>query len=313
MTGMTVDLPRSTRAQSLLLPRPDRATLPLEGPDVLGYLHAVTSQHLQDRVSGASASALWLGPKGRVLFELRVVVRDDGALLDVDADAVEALVERLGRFRFRRDVTIGEPGPGGFTLTGPARLDLATQVGLLVPAEGHASLAGDLVVDRSVLGLELLGAGAQAMARRLRDAGAQEAGPDMLELLRVERGLPRWGLELTDDVVPEEAGLIDSHVHLRKGCYPGQESVARIHNLGQVQRRLAGITAEGTDLLPFRAELRTGEGGRAGQVRTSVLHPELGVIALAYVRHTLPAGTPLLAGDRPVTVADLPFRPPTNA
>ena len=125
---------------------------------------------------------------------------------------------------------------------------------------------------------------------------------------RVERGLPRVGRELTDDVLAEEAGLLGSHVHLDKGCYPGQETVARVHNLGHVQRRLAGLRfGPGGPPTPM-TDLVTEDGRRAGQLRSVVDHPELGPIGLAYVRRTVEAGDVVVAGGHPATVVALPFR-----
>ena len=111
----------------------------------------------------------------------------------------------------------------------------------------------------------------------LAAAGVARAPLAAWEALRVELGLPRWGRELTDDVIAEEAGLLGSHVHLEKGCYPGQETVARVHNLGQV--------------------------------RSVALHPELGPIGLAFVRQVAPSGSKVLAGESAALVVELPFHP----
>jgi folate-binding protein YgfZ len=141
----------------------------------------------------------------------------------------------------------------------------------------------------------------------------ERAGAERWEQARVEHGLPRAGRELTDDVLAEEAGLLGSHVHLDKGCYPGQETVARVHNLGQVQRRLAGLRFQppgngGPAALPApRTDLVTDDGRRAGQLRSVVDHPRLGPIGLAYVRRVVDTGRLVQAGDRVATVMDLPF------
>ncbi|HJT99918.1 MAG TPA: folate-binding protein, partial [Actinomycetes bacterium] len=146
-------------------------------------------------------------------------------------------------------------------------------------------------------------------------AGVDRSPAERWEPVRVALGLPRAGLELTDDVLAEEAGLLGSHVHLDKGCYPGQETVARVHNLGQVQRRLAGLLfapagdGEGAAALPEpRTDLVTDDGRRAGQLRSVVDHPDLGPIGLAYVRRVVGTGRLVRAGDRAATVVDLPFR-----
>jgi tRNA-modifying protein YgfZ len=108
-------------------------------------------------------------------------------------------------------------------------------------------------------------------------------------------------------VLAEEAGLLGSHVHLDKGCYPGQETVARVHNLGHVQRRLAGLRFGPGGLPAPPADLVTEDGRRAGQLRSVVDHPELGPIGLAYVRRTVEPGDAVVAGDHPATVVALPF------
>jgi tRNA-modifying protein YgfZ len=114
-------------------------------------------------------------------------------------------------------------------------------------------------------------------------------------------------------VLAEEAGLLGSHVHLDKCCYPGQETVARVHNLGQVQRRLAGLRFKpsgdpGPDGLPEpRTDLVTDDGRRAGQLRSVVDHPRLGPIGLAFVRRSVETGRQVRAGDHVATVVDLPF------
>jgi folate-binding protein YgfZ len=287
---------RSSSTPALAVARPDLSTIVLTGADVLRYLHTVTSQHTADRVPGEAASALLLSPKGKIDFAFRLAVGPDRVVVDTETAAAEGLVERLRRFVFRFDVQVADPVAGGVTLLGPGAAD---GMGIEAPDDGRATLADGLVVHRTPLGVDLLG---QADV-----PGVDQAGPETLEPARVAHGLPRWGLELTDDVIAEEAGLLGSHVHLSKGCYPGQETVARVHNLGQVQRRLAGLRFSGDAVPAFRADLVTGDGRRAGQVRTALVHPELGPIALAYVRRVVPDGDRVLAGDLAATVVPLPF------
>src|SRR5215217_5287674 len=301
-----------------LLERPDGASLRLGGNDVLRYLHAVCTQHTLDLVPADATSALLLSPKGKVEFAFRLAVLADGVLLDTDAAAAPALAERLARFVFRYDVTVGPPQPGAATLLGAgagAEAALAA-AGLPVPPAGRAGVAGagpDLVVVHpSPAGVDLVGPGAPAAAAELERAGVDRGPAERWEPVRVALGLPRAGLELTDDVLAEEAGLLGSHVHLDKGCYPGQETVARVHNLGQVQRRLAGLRFEpagdAAALPEPRTDLVTDDGRRAGQLRSVVDHPALGPIGLAYVRRMVETGRLVRAGDRVATVVDLPFR-----
>jgi tRNA-modifying protein YgfZ len=293
------------------LERPDRSTIVLGGSDVLRYLHAVCTQHTLDRAPGDATQALLLSPKGKIEFAFRLAVLEEGVLVDTEAAAAQGLAERLARFVFRYDVTVGQPVPGAATVVGPGADAALAAAGLPVPVPGRAGIAGpDLVLRRTPVGVDLLGPGAPAAVAGLERAGVERAPDGLWELLRVEHGLPRAGLELTDDVLAEEAGLLGSHVHLDKGCYPGQETVARVHNLGQVQRRLAGLRFEpsGDGLPAPRTDLVADDGRRAGQLRSVVDHPRLGPIGLAYVRRVVDDGRLVRAGDRVATVVALPFR-----
>jgi tRNA-modifying protein YgfZ len=289
-------------ALTSVVDRPDLAVVALEGDDVLPYLHAVCTQHTLDLHPGDTTQALLLSPKGKIEFAFRLAVRDGGVLLDTEAATAPALAERLARFVFRYDVTVGQPVAGAATVLGPGAADAV------------AGIAGpDLVVHRTPVGFDLVGPAAPAAADALARAGTERAPAGRWELVRVAGGLPRAGHELTDDVLAEEAGLLGSHVHLDKGCYPGQETVARVHNLGQVQRRLAGLRFEpsgngGNGGLPApRTDLVTDDGRRAGQLRSVVDHPDLGPIGLAYVRRVVDNGRLVRAGDHVATVVDLPF------
>src|SRR6266545_3060353 len=320
-----------SRSGVVAVERPDLAVLHLGGADVLRYLHTVSSQHTADLRPGDATSALLLSPKGKIEFAFRMAVVDGGALLDTEAAAAGALAERLERFVFRYDVSVrrvptaGAPGATPAGLGGASAAGAAVAVSLLgpgagavlraaslpgAPAEpGRATLGSGLVVHRTAAGVDLVGASAPSALEALDRVGVARAPLEVWQLARIERGLPRWGDELTDDVLAEEAGLLGSHVHLDKGCYPGQETVARVHNLGQVQRRLAGLRFADGDLPVPGTDLWTEDGRRAGQVRSVARHPGLGPIGLAYVRRMVPTGSRVLAGEAAGIVSDLPFRP----
>ena len=302
-----------SRSGVVAVRRDDLGTLRLRGADVASYLHVVSSQHTADLRPGDATSALLLSPKGKIELAFRLAMVDGGALLDTEAAAARALADRLARFVFRYDVAVERlPGsPTAVSLLGPGGEGALEAAGLPAAPEGpgRATVAGGLVVHRTALGVDLVGATAAAALKALGRAGTALAPPEVWELARIERGMPRWGEELTDDVLAEEAGLLGSHVHLDKGCYPGQETVARVHNLGQVQRRLAGLRFDGDELPVPRTELRTGDGRRAGQLRSVAHHPDLGPIGLAYVRRMVPDGSRVRAGESEATVTELPFRP----
>ena len=301
-------------ALTCVVDRPDLASVHLSGTGVLGYLHAVCTQHTLNLAPGDATQALLLSPKGKIEYAFRLAVLDGGGvLLDTEAAAAPALAERLARFVFRHDVTVGQPVAGAASVLGPGAEAALVAAGLPGPGPGRAGIGPELVVHRTPVGFDLVGTAAAAAAAELERAGLQRSPAERWELARVAGGLPRAGHELTDDVLAEEAGLLGSHVHLDKGCYPGQETVARVHNLGQVQRRLAGLVFRpspngGGDGLPApRTDLVADDGRRAGQLRSVVDHPDLGPIGLAYVRRVVDTGRLVRAGDRVATVVDLPF------
>jgi folate-binding protein YgfZ len=128
--------------------------------------------------------------------------------------------------------------------------------------------------------------------------GMRLAGLWAYEALRIEAHVPRLGLDTDHKTIPHEAGWIGAAVHLSKGCYRGQETVARVHNLGHPPRRLVFLHLDGSvdTLPPHGAPVTTPEGEQVGFVGSSARHHELGPIALALVKRTAPADAPLLAG-----------------
>jgi tRNA-modifying protein YgfZ len=315
-----LDALAAARDGAVVVDRPDLATVVLTGADVLHYLHAVCTQHTADLRPGDAPEALLLSPKGKIEFAFRLAVLDGGVTLDTEAGTAPALAERLARFVFRYDVAVAQPAGGAASLLGPgadAALAAADLPGPPGPREAAAAGPG-LVVHRTPVGVDLVGPATPEAVAALDRAGVGRAPAELWELVRVGQGLPRAGRELTDDVLAEEAGLLGSHVHLDKGCYPGQETVARVHNLGQVQRRLAGLRfqpASGRDpgdLPAPRTDLVTDDGRRAGQLRSVVRHPELGPIGLAYIRRVVDSGrqvSPVPPDDNHLaTVVELPFR-----
>ena len=259
-------------ALTSIVDRPDLATVTLAGNDVLRYLHAVCSQHTLDLEPGDATQALLLSPKGKVEFAFRLAVLGKGVLLDTEAATAGALAERLARFVFRHDVTVGQPVAGAASLLGPGADDaLAGRPARAGP--GRAGVAGpELVVHRTPPGSTW---SARPRPRRRRPgAGRGGAAPaELWELVRVELGLPRAGHELTDDVLAEEAGLLGSHVHLDKGCYPGQETVARCTTWARSSAAwpasASSSPATGRTASPApRTDLVTEDGRRAGQLRS---------------------------------------------
>jgi folate-binding protein YgfZ len=285
--------------------RSDRDVVAVPGADRLTWLHSLTTQHL-DRLADAHGSeALVLSPNGHV--EHHLVLADLGGTTwaDTEPGAGAALVTFLERMRFmlRVEPALVTDAWAVLSLVGP-RLDavLATaglpvpeapyEVGALpagfvrrMPPIGAGAPAVDLVVPRGELA---------ATADRLVAAGAGLAGMSAFEALRVEARRPRFGVDSDHRTIPNELQWLQTAVHLDKGCYRGQETVARVHNLGRPPRRLVLLHLDGVSEVlaepgtPVLAGTR--EVGRVGSV---VRHHELGVIALALVKQSVAMDTAL--------------------
>ena len=241
-----------------------RGVVRISGPDRLTWLHSLTSQHLEHLQPGVATGALVLSPQGHV--EHALFGTDDGEAFTAHVEPGEApaLVDWLDRMRFMMRVEVADVTDELAVVWRPAaRVES-------VPYSGY------VLVPRGELG-----------------TFAQAAGPACgmwaFEALRIARGEPRLGLDTDHRTIPNEAGWIGPAVHLDKGCYRGQETVARVHTLGRPPRRLTLLHLDGSDnRLPARgSELVSADGKVVGFVGTSARHHELGPIALAMVKRNV--------------------------
>ncbi len=244
-----------------------RPVVEVAGPDRLSWLHALTTQHLTELAPGVWTQALILSPHGHVEHHLTLV--DDGSAVraHVEPGTLDALLTYLTSMVFWSAVTVTD----------------ATEQWAVV-----RSAAGDQLVPRGELPDRL------AQAPSLAGTWASEA-------LRVAAGEPRLGFETDHRTIPAEVGWIGPAVHLDKGCYRGQETVARVHNLGRPPRRLALLHLDGSEsLLPAHGDPVTTDDDRTvGFVGTAARHFELGPIALALVKRATEPSAPLRAGAVP--------------
>lgn len=205
----------------------DRDVIRVAGPQAIAYLQGQLSQDVVALAVGGSAPSLLLSPQGKVDAWLRVTrVADDACLLDVDAGWGEAVMERLGRFKLRTKMEMSAGAAWRcLALRGPGVAGVPGAAGLVVPAFWPG-----------VEGVDLLGESVEV------PPGVTLVGPDALRALRVEAGVPAMGSELGPKTIPAEAGLVAASVSFTKGCYTGQELVARIDSRGnRVPRRLRGV------------------------------------------------------------------------
>jgi folate-binding protein YgfZ len=300
---------------TLLVDRSERGKLALTGADRKAFLNGQVTNDVEALVPGRGCYAAFLTHKGKMLGDVRILDAGDELLLDTERVALQALFDLVRRFSLGHDVQLHKRTleTGLLSLIGPRARELVGAPDLPGAEHDHraAELAGAPIrLVATDVGVDVLCAAADtaAVADALRAAGAVDGTEAQADVLRVEHGRPRYGVDLDDSVIPQEAGLNDRAVSFTKGCYVGQETVARLFYRGKPNRHLRGLrlsapVAPGTPLALGDREV--------GRVGTAVEHPELGPIALAIVRREAPPGSVLRAGDDGASaeVVELPFAP----
>jgi folate-binding protein YgfZ len=317
----------AARDAAAWLTRADRAFVRVHGRDPLRMIQGLVTNDVAGAPPDRAVYALLLTPKGKLLADLRVHRRDGELLLESDAAAHANVTDTLRKFvppifaRFESDTTLGVVGVYGpqsrvlleSLLETPLAQDAPEHASATVPVDGASARvvrtrwAGvdgwDVVAAHDTLA---------AVRARLEDRAVAPLAPEALEVLRIEAGSPRWGAELTEDVIPLEAGLRESAISETKGCYTGQEVIIRILHRGHVNWHLRGMLLGDAPLPERDTPLLSGEDGRKlGRITSACASPALcQTIALGYGRRelTLPATLRLGRLDGPeVTVVALPF------
>jgi folate-binding protein YgfZ len=313
---------RAIEESAGIVDRSNRGVLRITGPDRLSWLHSLTTQQLEGLAAGAAAQALVLSPNGHV--EHHLTLTDDGTAVwvHVEPGTAAALAEFLESMKFMRRVEVADVSQdsGVLTVLGPrggsggSSFPEGGAGGRGPPGEKELaeSAAGDLVagldgvrasVNPGSFGtIDLIVARDQLpeVAANLLRRGAAAAGMWAFEALRIAAHVPRLGLDTDHRTIPHEVGWIDSAVHLNKGCYRGQETVARVHNLGHPPRRLVFLHLDGSaERLPGHGDPVEYDGATVGFTGSAARHYELGPIGLALVKRTVPAAAALLAGGVP--------------
>lgn len=293
-----------------LVDRSESGKLALTGDQAAEMLDGLVTNHVSGLEAGEGLYAAFLTPKGRMLGDLRVLRREDELLLLCERVALQALFDmlRLGAVGWRAELHKRTLQMGLLSLVGP-QAD-AVLGDAAPPAGEHAHVPydeGGLVV-RTDLGADVVvpAGRTEAVKAALLAAGAVEVDEAAAEIARVERGRPRYGIDLDDSVIPQEAGLNERAVSFTKGCYVGQETVARLHYKGRPNRRLRGLALEAP--VQPGAVLHAGE-REAGRVGSAVVSPTHGPVALAFVRREVADGDTVEVGDErvPARVVELPF------
>ena len=291
-----------------------RAVQTVKGPDAREYLQGQLTNDIEGLAPGHGCYAALLDRKGHLQSDMRVLHLDGGEIrLDLERGPDEGVLKHLRTYSIGRQIEIEEVTEGWAitSLIGPRAGELAGVEGL---APEHAQRRRDwngveVLAVATDLGLDLITRSDQASELRqlLQREGAAEVSEDAAEVIRVESGRPRFGLDMGPELMPAEAGITERAVNFEKGCYIGQEPVARLHYRGKPNRRLRGLRLGGG--AAHGDALRLGE-REVGAIGPAALSPALGPIALAVVRREAEEGDELTVGDGSVTaqVVELPFR-----
>lgn len=319
---------RAAREGAALFARPGSTLVEVTGSERLAYLNGLVTNKLVGMEPGSAARAFFLVPtKGRVLADLIACETGTATWLECQGGCAPTVLELLSKYYFGQDVAVEDRGAEWrvLAIVGPeAGRVLTGVVGDIPPGEertheetrlGDARIRALRWSDAGPPGWHLwVPADALDAARAaLIEAGATPGSEEAWTLLQIESGVAAFGRELGEDVIPLEAPTEDAIDHA-KGCYPGQEVIARLHVRGRPARRLRGLRIDGKEPLRPGAALDAADKPAVAVVTASDVSPELGPVALAYVhRDYCEAGTRLTAEGRTAEVADLPLIAPARA
>jgi folate-binding protein YgfZ len=311
---------RTLREACALVDRSERGKLALTGSQAVEFLNGQVTNELADLGPGEGRYAAFLTHKGKMLGDVRILAVGEhageapsGLLLDTERVALQELFEMIRRFKIGYDVELHKRtlergllsmiGPeseriaGAERLGGPEHANEYLEIGPIAALAVRTDVGVDLICDAGAT---------EKLTGELLARGAAPVSLDAAECLRVERGRPRYGVDLDSSTIPQEAGLNERAVSFTKGCYVGQETVARLHYRGKPNRHLRGLRLSAP--ADSGEELRLAERS-VGRLGSSVVSPKLGPIALALVRREAAPGARVSVGERGVSalITELPF------
>jgi folate-binding protein YgfZ len=305
---------RALRTGAGVLDRSELGKLALTGAQAAEMLNGQISNDVEALAPGSGCYAALLTNKGKMLGDLRVLDTGDELLLLTERSALQALFDQIrrGAIGWQAELHKRTLQQGLLSVIGPRAREVVPGADAL-GADEHSSAPADIdgaavLLVATDLGVDVVSAAEDTVRVReaLLRAGAVAVDEAAAEVVRVESGRPRYGIDLDESTIPQEAGLNDRAVSFTKGCYVGQETVARLHWRGKPNRHLRGLRLSAP--APSGTPLRLGERevGRLGSVAIS---PAYGPIALAIVRREAGPGDTLAVGDAnaTATVVDLPF------
>lgn len=303
---------RQIREECGLLEHSDRAWLEVTGPDAAEFLQGQVTNDTEELATGSGVYAALLDRKGHLQADMRILrLADDSFLIDTETTTAPVLAKHLTMYKIGRKVEVGESSRAMFSLIGPGAIEVTG----LAPGDEHdfteATIAGvDCLVVATATGLDVIcppESGNPVRAQLEADRAVPVSGA-AAEIIRVEHGRPRFGFEMTGANMPAEADIVERAISFTKGCYIGQEPVARLHYKGRPNRHLRGLKPAGP--VAQGDSVRLGE-RELGAVGTVVLSPASGRIALAILRKEAEPGKTVSIesenGEVEAEVVELPF------
>lgn len=322
----SLDQYRAAHESAVVVDRSSQGKMAFAGADRASFLHALLTNDIARLTKGTGAYSAYLTPQGRMISDMRVIETGERMLLDVEGEVAGQLAERFDTLIFSEDVRVenvtadlAEIGVHGPTAAAAierasgiavARLehqyDNLVESGITIVRDDAFGMTGfDMYVDRCH---------AEGLRRKLIEAGTNEIEDETAEVLRIEAGRPRFGVDMDTETIPLEAGIEERAISFTKGCYVGQEVIIRVlhRGHGRIARKLVGlIVAAGST--PSRGDAILAAGGQpVGEVTSAAFSPLVGApIALGYVHrdHMSPGTELMVAPARPARVRALPFTP----
>jgi aminomethyltransferase len=293
------------RSSAAWIDLPGRGKIRASGEDRARLLHAMTTNHVQQLKPGDGCYAFFLNSQGRILADVQILCREDDFLLDTEPETAQKVYQHLDKFIIADDVTLEDLTGQTATIAveGPKAMEALANAGAQVPEREYSIATWG---ERTVVRTSYTGAPGffvvttlddrEALIQEVERAGIEAAGADAAEVVRLERGKPRYGPDISERYLAEEANQTRA-LHFDKGCYLGQEIVERVRSRGQIHRRLLPVHLETGDVPPAGTKLQSGDKD-AAEITSAAYSPALGkTVALAYVRNDYKPGDRLRLGE----------------
>jgi folate-binding protein YgfZ len=306
---------RQLREECGLLDRSERGQLLVTGSEAADYLQGQLTNDIEAIGPGDGTYAALLDRKGHMQGDMRVLRPGEGPelRLDTEPEALAAVRRHLGMYKIGRDVDVvdvtGEQTL--LSLIGPRSVEIAGSPALLENSCEEVTIAGtEVLAVGTAEGIDLIfdAEARERVTAALLATGAAEVSPEAAEILRIEAGRPRFGAEMGTETMPAEAGIVEQAVSFTKGCYIGQETVARLHYKGKPNRHLRGLKLSAAAGARAGDPLLLGE-KEVGRLGSAGVSPAFGPIGLAILRREAEPGATVAVGEDGVTaeVVAVPF------